>query len=65
MLLFQCPLHLQAPLKSQTDLVKCAPDTPVLPGCEDPKLLSKLSKLQRILIKKVAEEYGYLCLYSM
>lgn len=35
----------------------------MLPGCGDPKLLPRLSKLQRIVMRKVAEEYGYLYLY--
>lgn len=39
--------------------VRCAPDTPVLPGCGDTKRLT----LQGIVRKKVAEEYGYLYPY--
>lgn len=43
--------------------VKCAPDTPLLPGFGDPTLLPRLFKLQCIIVKKVVEEYGYLYLY--
>lgn len=40
-----------------------APDARVLPRCEDPKSLPRLSKLQQEVFRKVAEEYGYLYPY--
>lgn len=43
--------------------VQHAPDPQVLPGYGDPKTLPRLSKVQHIIIKKVAEEYGYLYPY--
>lgn len=44
-------------------LVQCALKPRVLPGYGDPKTLPRLSKVQRVIIKKVAEEYGYLYAY--
>lgn len=43
--------------------VQCVPDARVLTGYGDPKALPRLSKTQCIIIKKVAEEYGYLYPY--
>lgn len=59
-------LSVRLPCKSDTlagNRVQCAVDPQILPGCGDPKALPRLSKVQRIVIKKVDEEYGYLYPY--
>lgn len=57
--------HFAASLPKQLDRVagysvKCAPDAPVLPGCEDPKALLKLFTCQQVIMQKLAE-YGCAC----